>query len=87
MGRVRDLVLGVGLWGPHSVTFVEDVKEGSTRQSRTNVEAGVPCRLRRRCGQALVKTGTLASESETTGLAMMVGNRYMGTWLFYADSR
>jgi hypothetical protein len=30
---------------------------------------------------------TLVSESETTGLAIMVGNRDMGVWLFYADSR
>jgi hypothetical protein len=36
-----------------------------------NVKGGVRCGLRRRCGYALVKTGTSANEGGMTGFGMV----------------
>jgi hypothetical protein len=49
-----------------------------------DVKGGVRCGLRRRCGQALVKTGISANEGGMTGFAMIAGN--VGV-VVYASSR
>jgi hypothetical protein len=57
----------------YSVTFVEIIREVKTDQSITNVKGRVRCGPRRRCGQALVKTGISVNEGGRIGFGIVAG--------------